>query len=314
MLRVGAIGYRNHAKRIIDQVDASGLGRVTAIHHPTKGDAIPLGTTRLEDLFACDAILVLSPTDTHHEYLRALAQDFRGYIFCEKPPVSRLSQLAGIRIPGGRVYFNFNQRFGLLHHAAAAAMGDGTLGRPLSASMTIGHGLAFKEGYAGSWRADARRHPGGVAETLAIHYVDLLVSLLGEPCRWSKRSWNIAATGDADDTCHLALEFADGAVGTVFASYAMPAATEFRVIGTNGILEFTGDRLTLRGPRDSLDATGCFVPPPLIREQIMDWQTVYRDSLEKSVVYFLSQVQAGMPFPDRLFQQAMIVSRMVLAT
>ena len=42
---------------------------------------------------AIDAIIISSPNETHFKYLTLILEKFKGYIFCEKPPVTELAEL-----------------------------------------------------------------------------------------------------------------------------------------------------------------------------------------------------------------------------
>ena len=59
-LKIGAIGYRNHAKRIIDIFAKNKKVTVDKIYYPKKikGDKY---TSNLNSLVDCDIILILSP-------------------------------------------------------------------------------------------------------------------------------------------------------------------------------------------------------------------------------------------------------------
>ena len=56
-----------------------------------------------------DIFFITSPNTTHFKYLHNLSEK---YIFCEKPPVSKLEDLNKLRkMNTGKIYFNFNLRF-----------------------------------------------------------------------------------------------------------------------------------------------------------------------------------------------------------
>lgn len=151
MMRIGAIGWRNHAARMIGLVDASGLGRVEVVYHPDRRPEHPGGTTRFEDLLGCDAVMILSPNGTHGAYLRRLADSYGGYVSCEKPVVTTGAELDAVRgMDKGRTFFNFNLRFSRWAGIIRAAVDDGRLGRVLHAEVQATHGLAFKDVYPGS--------------------------------------------------------------------------------------------------------------------------------------------------------------------
>lgn len=312
-LRIGAIGWRNHAARIIDLVDASGLGRVAAVYHPTYPPDRPGGTTRFEDLLDCDAVMILSPNDTHGGYLRRLAQSYGGYVFCEKPPVTTRADWEALRaLDKGRTYFNFNLRFSRWAQRIEEAQADGRLGRLLHAEVQATHGLAFKDIFPGSWRADGDRHRHSVLETVAVHFVDLLGHVLGPVERYDYAPSNTAGRGTAYDTCHLATRHRGGGTASVLASYAAPFALRLSLLASNGVLVCDHAGIELRGPRDSFDAHGNFAPPPVLSAEAADWAEVYREGLARSAGFFLEHARDRRSLPDRLFDLSLETTRMVL--
>jgi len=95
-LKIGLIGYRNQAERLIDIIKSRADSKLECIYHPTKKFDDSLFTNRFDDLLVCDAIIISSPNDTHYKYLTKL-QNFDGYIFCEKPPVTSINDLEKLR-------------------------------------------------------------------------------------------------------------------------------------------------------------------------------------------------------------------------
>jgi len=85
-VKLGIIGYKNHAERLLNILDKKKDCHVEFIYHPTKKLKDVRGTNKILDLLSCDGILISSPNDTHFSYLKKL-EKFNGYIFCEKPPV-----------------------------------------------------------------------------------------------------------------------------------------------------------------------------------------------------------------------------------
>jgi predicted dehydrogenase len=313
MLRLGAIGCRNHAERMIRLADASGLGRVELIHHPGRRLDDPRYTDRFEDLLDCDAVLVLSPNGTHADYLRQLAARYGGYVFCEKPPVNTLADLESMSSPPERTFFNFNLRFSLLRRSIETALASGQLGRIVACRATVTHGLAFKDFYPSSWRADGAKHPHGVAETVAVHYVDLFILLLGAPRKVHYVPGLISGRGSAYDTCRLLLSFADGVTADVLTSYAAPLENTVEIIGTEGILTLSNGVLKLCRPRDTFNEAGFFVTPPVEEEHHFDGDAIYEESLAASMRIFLEACRDKTQFPSDLFEKSIATNRLILS-
>ena len=60
-----------------------------------------------------NVVFIVSPNSTHFEYIKLLYKN--SYIFCEKPPVNKISHLKKLRrINSNKIFYNFNFRFSKL--------------------------------------------------------------------------------------------------------------------------------------------------------------------------------------------------------
>jgi predicted dehydrogenase len=314
MLNIGLIGYQNHAARLLELVNQSTLAKVRHVYHPIKELALPGATRELVDLFACDAIFIASPNDTHFGYLQYLSENYSGYIFCEKPPLSSLQELDEYSGNSKRVFFNFNYRFSRIRDAVTESIENGELGQPIHMFVSMSQGLAYKDSYPGSWRADATRHRHGVTETKSIHFIDMAIFLFGDLSDYNYTPSNIAKTGSAYDTSFINLHFRSGPIVTLLMSYATPLTSEMRVVGTNGVIEYKDDVLKIYSPRDTFDERGFFASPPekIIFGYANTAKDLYEESLERSVDYFMQICADGMDFPANLHQASLDTNRLVL--
>lgn len=313
MLSIGTIGCRGHAARIIERVERSGIGRIALIHHPGRRIDSPLYTPHLEDLRELDAVLILSPNASHARYL-SWAADYPGYVFCEKPPIVQKTELALFeRLEPDRTFFNFNLRYSRLARFLTDAPKRWNLGSLVSCDILATHGLAFSPKYIGSWRADPDLHSHGLAETVAIHFVDLLATIF--PQMLSTVAYvhsNIAHTGKADDTCRWLLALKGGGTASITASYAAPAVSNIVLLFANGLIHVGQDRIVVKGPRDTFDSTGGYSPPPEIHSESFDFKTNYIDSLDCSVKTFLEACRDRRALPQDAFDRSAMVNRLLV--
>ena len=72
VVKLGIIGYKNHAERLLNILDKKRDCCLKFIYHPTKKIKDVRGTNKISDLLSCDGILIASPNNTHFSYLKKL--------------------------------------------------------------------------------------------------------------------------------------------------------------------------------------------------------------------------------------------------
>ena len=172
--KIGIIGYRNHASRLIDIINEIDGCFVNLIFHPNKISEDKIFTNNLSDLFTCDAIFISSPNQTHFEYLKKLFAEYDGYIFCEKPPVISIPQLDFLRNTRttikNKLFFNFNYRFSKINDCLVKTKQSENIGKINHINIIATQGLAFKDEYLNSWRSNGKTNLHNILETVSIHY------------------------------------------------------------------------------------------------------------------------------------------------
>ena len=327
-MRIGFIGYRNHALRLLKLVDHFDFNKRFVIYYPNletlrsgfNSDDIGspyLLTNNFNDVQKADVIVVASPTDTHYEYLDRLSQTYGGYVFCEKPPcgtgveLDRLSQLAdGIK---ARVFFNFCYRYSAFAKVCKSIVSSGECGVPIALSFRSGHGLAFKESYKSNWRNLSSNPMNNIVGNVGIHYIDLADYLLGEVTNLTCCSTKVAAATRYEDSVHISIERGNGLPTSVFLSYACPLEDFAQLILSDGLIECREGQLTVRYPRDCFDSAGLFETPPIrSRLSFSDSRAYYDDAIVNSFRTCFTSVRASGRFPISQFESAIASTEKVL--
>ncbi len=124
---------------------------------------------------------------------------------------------------------------------------EGRLGRIQHVTMTATWTRTASYYRSASWRGTWRGEGGGVLMNQAPHSLDMLCYLLGLPARvfaWTRTSLHAIET---EDTAHAALEWSNGALGSLHISTAEADAAEYlKIVGTTGQLELAHGKLHLR--------------------------------------------------------------------
>lgn len=310
---IGFIGGGNHTKRLIHELNKYDYCCVSAIYKPNKSVDFDVSTDERNDLLKCDVIFITSPNSSHFGYLEWLANNFRGFIFCEKPPVNDLSALSIFeRLDSDKTFFGFNFRYSEFSLLAAEASDTNLIGQPLSFFACVGYGFAYKPSYVKSWKSDEVQSPLGVVENLGIHYLDLAVTLLGKLSSLAVIKQNVANTSLVSDSATMTGVHGNGATSSIFVSYATPLSISLRLIGTNGTIEYEDDILRVKSPRDTFDDQGLFVAPPVIWERMFKPEEFYLESLRREVQIFIEEVVISGKAENNFFDQSKEVTRFML--
>ena len=139
MISIGIIGNGGHSKRIQKILKKKKIKYF--IYKPDRPKYF--NKSSFAKLKKCKAIFIVSPNNTHYQYIRKLRHG--RYIFCEKPPVTNLKDLNKLKkINNGKIYFNFNFRFLKISEILKNTK-KYNLGNLLYANLISSHGLSLKK-------------------------------------------------------------------------------------------------------------------------------------------------------------------------
>ena len=298
--KIGFIGYRNHAKKLLDIVEREENVEVSQIYHPTKNIDDSRITNNLKDLYECDGIVIASPNNTHFEYLKEIIENSNCRIYCEKPPVTSsegieyLEKLTSEQKK--RIFFGFNLRFSEFNDFLKVYSKSEKLGKIIQINIITSQGLAFKEKYLGDWRADGENNLHNIIENSSIHWIDLMVFNFGKTTNASYLPRLISNNGTSFDTNSVNLQFENGMVASIFTSYATPLVENIVIVGTNGFAIIKDGKIDISYPRDTFDENGLFTNPKNKEEIDFSFQTNGKNSLKKSMNYFLDHLKNSQMF------------------
>lgn len=314
-VEIGIIGYKNHATKLINLIQERTDSEIKYIFHPTKKFEDSRSTNNLSDLFTCDSIIIASPNDTHYNYIKQCCDEYDGYLFCEKPPVTStddLNKLEQISLEQKqRLFFNFNYRFSKTSEIIKDALNSKAMGKILFINIVSNHGLAFKKEYADSWRADGDKNLHNILETVSIHHLDLMNYHFGKLKNFVYYPSLQSKSGTSFDTCHLVLCYENDVSVSILNSYATPLIDDLSIIGTNGYLHIRSNNLEIYSPRDSFNSDGLFVTPPLHHKSSFDIEKIQLESLRNSLDYFMNHVKEKKLFDLCLFETSISSNRLV---
>ena len=249
-LKIGVIGLGRmgqlYARTLATQVSGVHLYAVANFdEHARRHVADEFGVSLIFDdaheliaLPELDAVVIATPTSTHHDLVIAAA-DASKAIFCEKPLALTLDEnhraleaVARAQVP---LQIGFMRRFDTAYQKAKALIADGRIGRPITFQSIGRDPFCPRREYADPALS------GGLIVDMAIHDFDLARWLMdSEVERVSAEGAllvceELAQVGDIDNAV-MTLRFASGALGTVEVSrnafYGYDIRTE--VLGSEG--------------------------------------------------------------------------------
>lgn len=293
VVKIGLIGYRNHAEKLKSIVNKNKNSEIEYIFHPHKKIIEKKFTNDIKKLFETDAIIIASPNQTHVKYLKKILKNFNGYIFCEKPPANNKNELKYLKKilkkDRTRIFFNFNFRFSSLNEIIQQHLNSKHIGKIMYINIISSQGLAFKKEYPNSWRAD-KNNIHNIVKSVSIHYLDLLnLHYKIKKIRYYPKL--ISKNGNSYDTSHLLIEMENDIIATIFNSYATPFMNEITVIGTNGYYSIKDNEFKIHSPRNTFNSKKKFISPPIKSKMKFNWDKNYLESLERSFAYFIECVK-----------------------
>ena len=290
--KLGIIGYGTHAKRLLPIIEEHPNFEISYIYHPTKLVDDFRSTTKIEELYTCDGIIITSPNITHFDYVEKFVKNSKCFIFCEKPPCITLDDVKKLSTldedDKKRIFFNF--RFSKISKLFKNITESKKFGDITHINIISTHGLAFKDDYQKSWRS-ASYNPHNILETVAIHYVDLMNFYFGKPSQFNYVPSKFSDNGDSFDTCNVLLEYDNHLTCSIFNSYASSYVEDIFVNGTNGYVTIRNNLISEFYPRDTFDTNGHFITPPMINQTALDMNSNYEISLIDATNHFLSHLE-----------------------
>lgn len=130
-------------------------------------------------------IVGICSENNRHAELAVQSAKAKKHILCEKPMALSVKDcnrvIEAIQQNGVKYMPCFPKRYCVIHQKTRNLVKEGVLGRISSVRMRHGHYLGFIDSYRNDWYADPSQSGGGVIVDQAIHAIDYLRWVFGEP-------------------------------------------------------------------------------------------------------------------------------------
>jgi predicted dehydrogenase len=297
--------------------------------------AVERTSTSLEELLDAPDVSVVDNCLSNNLHYAPLLQAIGNgkHVFSEKPLTIELAEAARLldaaRAAGVQHGVIQNMRFNAGPRRARALIEQGLVGRVFSANVLFGYMVPQTVLNRPSWFYKKEEAGGGVVEDMMAHFFDLLRTLVGPiegvygvpGIAWQERREpdGTPFRVEVEDLASVSIRFANGAVGSCFASWVRRKHEEvptFQIDGEAGSLYFTLNRVWSQTQPQT----------PLFRydaravqtDAIDDWQAVEvepRDPFELQLQLFLEGIAAGQPTPGLpTWEDAVTNQRLIQST
>ncbi len=314
-LRVGLIGagagvFSMHQPALqLPELQVVGMSDI--VEHPGQERAAAFGApfyTDYERMVAetqPDFVVVIVP-HTIHAQVATTCLGMGINVLTEKPIALEVAEadamIAAAKATNKKLGVVFQHRFRPEIRAAKAILTAGVLGNIQHVEMTAFWTRAASYYRLGAWRGTWRGEGGGVLLNQAIHHLDLLCFLAGQPDRVYAATPTRRHAIQTEDTAQAHLEWANGALGALHTSTAEGGPSErFQIVGTAGILEI-GDQ-SIRHWRFAQDIDAHIQhAEPFARLEMIEEQVPLDASVQGNhvAVYqqYIAALRTGTPFTD----------------
>ena len=303
MLNIGIIGYKNHAEKVKKILEKK--HKIKYIFHPKKKINLANFTNNIKDLLNLNCIFIVSPSKSHFYYLDFLKKNkFKGYIFCEKPPVTNLNDLKKLsKFKNNKIYFNFNLR----HSYINKYFKYNNLGNLLSLNIFDSKPLIYKHGLKKNWRMH-------VKDTLItnnlVHYLDLILFKYQVEINNIKLLTNKINNKFKIVDNIVTLFKIKKVVFNINISYASGIEKLYLFYFTNGKIEINDKYIKIYYPARVIDKNKNFLKPKL--KKIVKIKNIFDDSNIQSINYFLNAAKKKINFSQKEIDTSLKTNKLIL--
>lgn len=173
-----------------------------------------------------DAVAVCTPPGSHAEVALAAARAGK-HVVIEKPIAATLEDADRLievcASHDAQIAVVHQRRFDPVFERVRALVDAGSFGRVVLAGAFVPLWRSREYFAEVPWRGEWAATGGGALTSQAIHWVDLLLALLGDVVRVTGHAATLHHAVDVEDTVAAVLEFRSGALGTILAGTAVYA-------------------------------------------------------------------------------------------
>lgn len=255
-LRFALIGCGRIAGNHIEAIGASDRASVVAVCDLSAERAKAYGErfgmpwyTNYHEMLSVervDVVCILTPSGVHPTHAIDVLDRYGTHLVVEKPMALRLEDLDRMRDAaaraGKRIFPVYQNRYNKAVQKVRCEIEAGTLGRLVLGTVRVRWCRPQRYYDQNAWRATWALD-GGCLTNQGIHYVDVLLRLMGDVDVVSAMKATQLVHIEVEDTMVATLQFASGALGIIEVTTAARPddfEAEVSVLGENGVAVIAG--------------------------------------------------------------------------
>ncbi len=280
------IGYKNHAKKIIDILKKKKI-QISIYHDDIK-------KTQIKDFYEVvnyDYVFILSPNHTHYYYLSLLEKiNYKKSIFCEKPLINsknQLNQLNKFKIKN-RIFTNFGIVDSDFFKIIKKYSNKKNIGQLLITDLISSHSFGFSNNYLKNWRSDKQTNKNGVLETVSIHFIYFFYKLFGKFDSISHIKKKIIKKSSSIDFAQTnIITKKNSSIINITTSYVSPLIFKITMLFSKGIITVDNQNIKIYTISLKKDKFNRSVSPVLLFEKKIDIKSIWNESHKNNINIFL---------------------------
>ncbi len=303
-LGIAALSFAHvHANGYADQVQRNPRTKLVVVwdEDPERGQerarryGAPFEPS-LERALAYDgvgAVVCNAPSSMHAEVMVPAAKAGK-HVFTEKVLALTVAEcdqiLEAVRAAGVQLMISMPQLCGSDLRWAKDAIDEGKFGEVTLVRTRVGHSASLDRWWQpGNWFRDPKRAGGGALMDLGAHPVYRVRYLMGQPRSVIARLTSFRGTYEVDDNCVVIVDFENGGLGSVEASWVQRGGPEgVAIYGTKGwaLLGYPGAAVVAGGEAFTGSQGGQIMPgnlPKPWRSPMDQWVDAVLDGTEPDI-------------------------------
>jgi len=312
-MKIGVIGHRNHAKKIITILHKRrNIKKIKIfIHRKYNKNKSNFKSKKIEYVYSLEnlndisSVFISSPTKTHTKYIKFFLNK-KIYIFCEKPGgngIKDLNFLQTIKTKRRKeIYFNYNLLFTKQTNLIRKMLKNTPkFGKLSFIDIKLTNGISYKKELNKNWRFVSKNIFDQITGNLGSHYINLFLWLFKSV---EKKNIFKLKINKKNDTSLIVLKAKKKIIINMYFSYSNPLSDELNLYFSNSILKIKDNKMSVFGPRDHFDKNKFFISPPTIQTNKINQNNEYFKSLELSIDFFLNKVKNNEKFSLEYFKNS----------